>query len=106
MAVKLNGPKAADKNWRFNFQLTDTGENAVLIVSNGTLHHRMNTTDPDANATLKMTRNALDQLSMKTKTFAQLAKSGEASVEGNPLALRSFFGLLDDFEFWFEIVRP
>lgn len=106
MAVKLNGPKAAEKNWRFNFQLTDTGEKALLILSNGTLHHRMNTTDPDATATLKMTRSALDQLSMKTKTFGELAKEGSASFEGDPLALRSFFGMLDDFEFWFEIVRP
>lgn len=106
MAVKLDGPKAADKDWRFNFQLTDTGEKALLILSNGTLHHRMNTTDPDATATLKMTRHALDQLSMKTKTFGELAKEGSASFEGNPLALKSFFGMLDDFEFWFEIVRP
>ena len=106
MAVKLDSAKAKDKTWRFNFQITDTDEKALLILSNGTLHHRMNTTDPDATATIKMTRAALDQMSLKTKTFADLRKEGIADYEGNPLALKSFFGMLDEFEFWFEIVRP
>ncbi|NNM13368.1 MAG: MBL fold metallo-hydrolase, partial [Gammaproteobacteria bacterium] len=106
MAVKLDANKAKNKNWRFNFELTDTGEKALMIVSNGTLHHRMNASDENANATIKMTRAALDLLSLKQKTFRELSKEGMASYEGNPLALRSFFGMLDDFEFWFEIVRP
>lgn len=106
MAVKLDAEKAKNKTWRFNFQITDTDEKALLILSNGTLHHRMNTTDPDATATIKMTRAALDQMSLKTKTFAELREEGIADFEGNPLALKSFFGMLDEFEFWFEIVRP
>ena len=106
MAVKLNAEKAKNKTWRFNFQITDKEEKALLILSNGTLHHRMNTTDPDATATIKMTRAALDQMSLKTKTFAELREEGSADFEGNPLALKSFFGMLDEFEFWFEIVRP
>ncbi len=106
MAVKLNAEKAKNKTWRFNFQITDTEEKALLILSNGTLHHRMNTIDPDATATIKMTRAALDQMSLKAKTFAELREEGIADFEGNPLALKSFFGMLDEFEFWFEIVRP
>ncbi len=106
MAVKLDSAKAKDKKWRFNFQITDTGENALLILSNGTLHHRMDVTDPDATATIKMTRAALDQMSLKIKTFGELREEGIADFEGNPLALKSFFGMLDEFEFWFEIVRP
>jgi alkyl sulfatase BDS1-like metallo-beta-lactamase superfamily hydrolase len=31
---------------------------------------------------------------------------GLAEVEGNPLALRTFAGLFDRFEFWFPIVTP
>ncbi|MBT8142822.1 MAG: MBL fold metallo-hydrolase, partial [Gammaproteobacteria bacterium] len=78
MAVKLDANKAKNKNWRFNFELTDTGEKALMIVSNGTLHHRMNASDENANATIKMTRAALDLLSLKQKTFRELSKEGMA----------------------------
>ncbi len=106
LAVRLNGPRAANNDWRFNFKLTDTNENALLIISNGTLHHRLNVTDDNATATLTMTRVALDQLNLGSKTFAQLAEEKLLNVSGDAKALQSFFGLLDEFEFWFEIVRP
>lgn len=105
LAVRLNGPKAAKKDRDINFVLTDTGESAHLIISNGTLHHRMGTT-LDGAPTIKLTRAALDQLNLKTKTFAELAKEGSASIEGNPLAVRAFFGLMDEPPFWFNIVTP
>ncbi len=106
LAVRLNGPKAATNDWRFNFKLTDTGETALLIVSNGTLHHRLNTQDNNPTASLSMSRTALDQLNLGSKTIAQLAQENLLDVSGNVNALQSFFGLLDDFDFWFEIVRP
>lgn len=105
LAVRLNGPKAAKKDRDINFVLTDTGERAHLIISNGTLHHRMGTT-LDGAPTIKLTRAALDQLNLKTKTFAELAKEGSASIEGNPLTIRAFFGLMDEPPFWFNIVTP
>jgi alkyl sulfatase BDS1-like metallo-beta-lactamase superfamily hydrolase len=106
LAVRLNGEKAIGKDMTINFELTDTGARAVLILSNGTLHHRMGQTDPDAKATLKLTRPALDALNMKTKDVAQLRKEGSLEIDGNALALRSFFKLIEEPEFWFEIVRP
>lgn len=105
LAVRLNGPKAAKKDRNLNFVLTDTGEKALLLISNGALHHRMGQTDADA-PTLKLTRTALDQLNLKQKTFMELAKEGSLSVEGNPLAVKSFFALIEEPDFWFEVVRP
>jgi len=105
LAVRLNAQKAAKKDRDLNFEITDTGETAHLIISNGTLHHRMGQTHPKA-PTLKITRTGLDQINLKLKSYADLAKEGEASIEGNPLAVRSFFGLIEEPEFWFEIVRP
>jgi len=105
LAVRLNAEKAAKKDRDLNFEITDTGETAHLILSNGTLHHRMGQTHPKA-PTLKITRAGLDQLNLKLKSFGELAKEGEASIDGNPLAVRSFFGLIEEPEFWFEIVRP
>jgi alkyl sulfatase BDS1-like metallo-beta-lactamase superfamily hydrolase len=106
LAVRLNSEKAIGKDMAINFIITDTDESATLILSNGTLHHRMGQTDPDAKATLNLTRDALDHINMKTKDIAALRKEGSLSIEGNPLALRSFFGLIEEPPFWFEIVRP
>ena len=105
LAVRLNGPRAAKKDRNLNFILTDTGEKAHLIISNGTLHHRIGQLHPKA-PTINLTRSALDQLNLRTKTFGELSKEGVASIDGNPLAVRSFFGLIDEPDPWFEIVRP
>ena len=106
LAVRLNGPKAADKQWRFNFEITDKAEKSLLIVSNGTLHHRANSFDENANASIYMTRDTLDQLNMQTKTLAELVQDGSIEINGDIKALQSFFSMLDNFEFWFEIVKP
>lgn len=106
LAVRLNSEKAIGKDMTINFVVSDTSEEATLILSNGTLHHRMGVTDVDAKATLKLTREALDKINMKTASIADLRKSGDLEIEGNPLALRSFFGLIEEPPFWFEIVRP
>jgi len=106
LAVRLNSEKAVGKDMTINFNLTDTDQKATLILSNGTLHHRKGQNDPDAKATLNLTRDALDQINMETKEIGELRKEGSLTIEGNPLALRSFFGLLEEPPFWFEIVRP
>lgn len=106
LAVRLNAEKAVGKDMTINFEITDTGEQAVLILSNGTLHHRMGQVDDEAKATLKLTRAGLDALNMKTKDIATLRKEGALKITGNSLALRTFFGLIEEPEFWFEIVRP
>ena len=105
LAVRLNGPKAAQKDRDINFVITDTNEKAHLFTSNGTLHNRMGQTK-DGAPTINITRAGLDKLNLKEKSFGDLMKDGSASIDGNPLAVRSFFGLIEEPEFWFEIVRP
>lgn len=105
LAVRMNGPAAAQSDFNINFQLTDTKQSALLLVSNGTLHHRLGQSDNDA-PTIKLTRPALDQLNQKQKTFAELVKEGTASIEGDAIVARRFFSLIEEPEFWFEIVRP
>ena len=39
-------------------------------------------------------------------TFADLVADGSILVEGDTASLVDFFGLLDTFEFWFDIVTP
>ncbi len=105
MAVRLNGPKAAKKDRRLNFVVSDTDEKALLIISNGTLHHRMGHTDDDA-PTFNITSEGLTALNSKEKTSQQLLKDGLVTIDGNPLAVKGFFDLIEEPPFWFEIVRP
>jgi len=108
LAVRLNGPKAAKKDRRLNFEISDTGEHALLIVSNGTLHHRMNQSD-DSAPTFKITRDGLVALNTKQKSSAQLMEEGLIEVEGSLLqkkSVKDFFDLIEEPDFWFEIIRP
>jgi alkyl sulfatase BDS1-like metallo-beta-lactamase superfamily hydrolase len=105
MAVRLNGPKAAKKDRKLNFVISDTDEKAILIISNGTLHHRMGQSDEDA-PTFNISSDGLVALNSKQKTSGELLKDGSAKIEGNPLAVKGFFDLIEEPPFWFEIVRP
>lgn len=106
LAVRLNGTEAAEKKWQINFEIRDTGETALLFLSNGTLHHRLGQTSEDADATLNLTRDALDQLNLKTASLLGLIARGEASISGNPITLTRFFNLIEEPMFWFNIVTP
>lgn len=105
LAVRLNGPKAAKKDRDLNFVITDTGQQAHLLIRNGALHHRMGQF-ADKAPTVRLSRDALDRLNLKKATFAELMKEGVAKIEGNPLSVRAFFGLIEEPQFWFEIIRP
>ena len=105
LAVKINGAKAAKKDLELNFEISDTGEKAHLFLSGGALHHRLGTTKDDI-PTLRITRPGLDALNLKQKTVAELSKEGTLDISGNPLKIKAFFDLIEDPEYWFEIVRP
>ena len=112
LAVRFNAPKAEDKAWRFNFNVTterkgeSVTEQALLFVSNGVVHHRMGHNSDDVDATLTITRAGLDQLNLKQSGILRLVMQGEASISGNPLALRSFFALVEEPNPSFNIVTP
>lgn len=105
LAVRLDGPRAAQQDREFNFEVFDTGERALLIVSNGTLHHRMGMRS-DSAPSFRIASAALIALNTRQKTLPQLLQEGSASIEGDPTVVLGFFRLLEEPEFWFEIVRP
>jgi alkyl sulfatase BDS1-like metallo-beta-lactamase superfamily hydrolase len=106
LAIRLNGPKAADRVYTFDLQLTDLGEQYLLEVENGVLNYTKGGAADPPTATLTLTRAAIDALALGQATFADLVGDGSIGVEGDAAALRDFFGLLDTFEFWFDIVTP
>ncbi len=48
----------------------------------------------------------VDDLVLKEKSVSDLMETGELAIDGNDQALRDLVDLLDDFDFWFEIVMP
>jgi alkyl sulfatase BDS1-like metallo-beta-lactamase superfamily hydrolase len=105
LAVRIDGTKAAKKDLELNFEISDTNEKAHLFLSGGALHHRMGTTKDDI-PTLRITRAGLDALNLKQKTVAELRKDGDVELSGNPLKIKAFFDLIEEPDYWFEIVRP
>jgi alkyl sulfatase BDS1-like metallo-beta-lactamase superfamily hydrolase len=106
LGVRLNGPKADGKDIKINFDFTDTGQQYALGVENSALHYTPNKKDPKADATIILTRPALNDIILGTSTVQDQIKDGSVKIEGNPEALNEFIALLDNFELWFNIVTP
>jgi len=48
----------------------------------------------------------LNRLLLKEVSPVRLVFEGKLKSSGNPLLLAKLFGMLDDFDFWFDIVTP
>ena len=106
LGVRLNAAKAEGKRIVINWTFTDRNETYVMNLENSALTHRVGALDDNADAGVKLTRAALDAITLKQRTFVGSVLTGDVSISGNPLKLRELFGLLDDFSADFEIVEP
>jgi alkyl sulfatase BDS1-like metallo-beta-lactamase superfamily hydrolase len=106
LAVRLNGPKAADADTVLHFVFTDIGETHVIELENGVLHHRQTEAGAEADATVKLTRSVWDEIVTGQASLQGKILSGEVDVDGSRLALIGFFSMLDNFEPSFHIVTP
>jgi alkyl sulfatase BDS1-like metallo-beta-lactamase superfamily hydrolase len=105
LAVRLNGAKAGNRRITINVSFPDLQANYTLMVRNGALSHRNGTHDtPDVAVTID--RSQFDNIIVGQTTLADQIESGTARLQGDADALHEFIGLLDTFEFWFNIVTP
>ena len=106
LSIRLNGPKAAGKKIILNFNFPDLKSRHVLTVENGVLNYATGRQNLVADATITTTKENLDAILTKQASLNQKMASGEFRIDGNKEALAEFFGLLDAFPFWFNIVTP
>jgi alkyl sulfatase BDS1-like metallo-beta-lactamase superfamily hydrolase len=106
MATRVDGPKAAAQEITLNFVFTDAGETHVLELENGVLHHRQGEADPDAAATVSLTRDLFLRLGTGAVGLRELVFSDDLAVDGSRTALLQFFGMLDAPDPNFAIVTP
>jgi alkyl sulfatase BDS1-like metallo-beta-lactamase superfamily hydrolase len=106
LAVLLNGPEAAGREITLNFTMPDADEEFTLLVKNGVLNYTLGAHADDADATVTMDRATLDDINLGVVTIDQVVADGDIEVDGEAEKLGEFVGLLDSFDFWFEIVTP
>lgn len=106
MGVRLNGLAAAASPLTIDLELTDTGERAVIELTNGSLNHSLGRAADNPDATLKMTKEAFAVVFLGEKTPAQLVEAGALDASPDTSALDTLLGLLDTFDVWFNIVEP
>ncbi|HEX5376714.1 MAG TPA: alkyl sulfatase dimerization domain-containing protein [Solirubrobacterales bacterium] len=106
MAIRLDGPRAAEHHLRIDWTVTGPDEQHRIEVRNGVMRHRPGSHDPEADARLVVDRKALDRLLLKTADVAELAESGRLRVEGDGVKLGELLGLLDEPDPGFAIVTP
>jgi len=106
LAVRVNGPKAADKVLTFNVEMPDKKEKFVIYIENGVMNYTLNKHVEKPDATVILNRTVLDDINLGQTTIDQAITDGKAKIDGNADKFKEFLSLLDTFEFWFNIVTP
>ena len=106
LAVRLNGPEAADEDITLNLHFRDSRRDFVLLVKNGVLNYRPDRSAAAPDVSLDLARLDFIALLSGEAELPALVDAERATVDGSLLTLRRFGGLFDEFGFWFPIVTP
>jgi alkyl sulfatase BDS1-like metallo-beta-lactamase superfamily hydrolase len=106
LAVRLNGPAAADKTLNLAFNFRDDATRYSVNVENGVLHYRRMPGNPPADVTLTLDRNGFAALMLAGTPAETLQNAGMLDIDGDRDVLLALLELLDEFDFWFNIVTP
>lgn len=106
LGVKLDGEKASNMQLTLNFSFPDINEKFVVELVNGTLHHIKGYQSENADATITMDRTVLNNIILQNLTLHKAIEDKKVTIEGHQQALTQLLGLMDSFNFWFNIVTP
>ena len=101
LSVRLNGPKAVGSGFVVNWKVSDTGETCHSELTNSVLIHR-DDVDPQADATVELSRSALGRFVLGEIGLAKLEQDG-ARISGDAGVLSGLVEMLDHFPPWFPI---
>ncbi|MFB9134081.1 MBL fold metallo-hydrolase [Vibrio sp. AK197] len=105
LAVRILPEKAAGKAFAINLNFTDLDEKYTLYLEHSVLNHtRKQTDDPDVSLTL--TKGILDEVQLGNVTLEKAIADGDIDLSGDKEVFKDFVGMLDSFNFWFNIVTP
>ncbi|MEE2776294.1 MAG: alkyl sulfatase dimerization domain-containing protein [Acidobacteriota bacterium] len=106
VAMRLNGPAAAEVSCRIDLEIQGSGDFAVLELGNGVLNYSLSAVGADSGTRVKLARPILNELLLETRSLDELEAAGEVTVEGDRTTFTSLLTLLDRFDRWFAIVTP
>lgn len=108
LAMRYDGVKENTNKYNFNFNLTDTNEKVGVILSNGTVNTRIGHPLTDKiTASITGPRKILMAItSGQAASIDKVIADGTVKIEGDQAAAKSFFGNIQNFDLWFNIVEP
>lgn len=106
MGIRLNSQKANGKKLQINLNFTDKKTTYVLKVENSVLIYTPNKQINDADATLNLSRNTFDNITLKQKSVMQAISDGDIKVNGSKEKVEEFMSLFDEFPPMFNIITP
>ena len=105
LGVRLNAAKAEGKKMAINWNFTDSNQQFVLTLENSALTH-ITGRQPDADATVTLSRATLDAITLKETSFPAAVLAGKVKIDGDRAKLAELMSMLDTFEPMFPIVEP
>ncbi len=106
LGVHLIAEQVVDQSVVINWEFADIGEVHVLGLANCALHHIAGRHDPDADATLRLSKDLLGELLTGRTAAVEAVGDGRLEIDGDAEALLILFGALDQFDGGFNIVEP
>ncbi|MEJ2718149.1 MAG: alkyl sulfatase C-terminal domain-containing protein, partial [Deltaproteobacteria bacterium] len=106
LAVRLNGPKADGKKIGLNIIFTDTNKEYALTLDNSVLNYLADRQVENPDATIRLTRPALNDIILQRATLDELIKDGKVQVSGQKGKITELLSLFDNFDLFFNVVTP
>jgi linear primary-alkylsulfatase len=105
MAASLDGAKAADSNMKINLVFSDLEESYLLWIENAVLHFRkIQQPEPDANATLTLTKPFFLKMMTGQAGATDLLFSRDTKIDGSKIDLGRFLLMIEKAPGTFPIV--
>jgi alkyl sulfatase BDS1-like metallo-beta-lactamase superfamily hydrolase len=106
LSIRLNGPKAEGKTIKLNLDLPDTKDKYLLVVQYGVLQYHKDQQAKDADASLTMSRDTLNEIIGGKLKVEQGVTKGTIKLDGDAKKFEDFVALLDTFDPWYQVVMP
>jgi len=106
LSIRLNGPRAEGKTIKLNLDFPDTGDRYLLVVQYGVLQYHKGQQAKDADASLTMNRDTLNEIIGGKMKVEQGVTKGTIKLDGDSKKFEEFVSLLDTFDPWYQVVMP
>lgn len=106
LSVRMDSDKAQGHDMTLNWDFDDLDQHFALTLRNGVLTYREHSSHAQADASVKMSKAVLDQISLRQLDFPTAIKQGDIKLEGDAERFKAMLGMLASFQPTFNVVTP